>query len=372
MKDNMTYNIAVLRGDGIGPEVIDETAKVLDAVSSVLPGLQLALTSHEAGAAHYTKTGEALPLATLEAAKAADAILLGAMGLPEVRMPDGTEVQGRIIIRLRKGLDLYAGVRPIKLYPGITPTVPSRRPVDFVIVRESTEGLFASFDGGTEINDQVVGDTMLISRSGTERVSRFAFRVAQGRAAAKQPGGQPLVTCVDKANIFRSLAFFRKVFTEIAEREFPEITHNYALIDALSLAIIQNPSAYDVLVMENMFGDILSDLVAALNGGLGMAPSGDIGDNHAMFQPSHGSAPTIAGKGLANPLATILSGKMMLEWLGSRHADALATQGADLIDRAVSAVTGSGILTPDLGGKATTGEIGTAVADALRKLGVAA
>jgi 3-isopropylmalate dehydrogenase len=180
------------------------------------------------------------------------------------------------------------------------------------------------------------------------------------------------VTCVDKANIFRSLAFFRKVFTEIAEREFPEITHNYALIDALSLAIIQNPSAYDVLVMENMFGDILSDLVAALNGGLGMAPSGDIGDNHAMFQPSHGSAPTIAGKGLANPLATILSGKMMLEWLGSRHADALATQGADLIDRAVSAVTGSGILTPDLGGKATTGEIGTAVADALRKLGVAA
>ncbi|WP_059412585.1 isocitrate/isopropylmalate dehydrogenase family protein [Cupriavidus basilensis] len=363
----MTYQIAVLRGDGIGPEITDEATKVLDAVQSVQPGLKMALTPYDAGAEHYTRTGEALPAATFEAVKAADAILLGAMGLPEVRMPDGTEVQGRIIIRLRKGLGLYAGVRPIKLYPGVTPTVGSSGPVDFVIVRESTEGLFASFDGGMEIHDEVVGDTMLISRAGTERVSRFAFRTAQERAA-KRSDGKALVTCVDKANIFRSLAFFRKVFTEVAEREYPTIERNYALIDALSLAIIQNPSAYDVLVMENMFGDILSDLAAALNGGLGMAPSGDIGDRHGLFQPSHGSAPTIAGKGVANPLATILSAKMMLEWLGSRHGDELATQGAELIERAVCEVTASGLVTPDLGGKARTEEIGDAVADAVRRL----
>lgn len=367
----MAYDIAVLRGDGIGPEIIDEAIKVLEAVSTTLPELKMTLTSYDAGAGHYTKTGEALPTATFDAAKRADAILLGAMGLPEVRMPDGTEVQGRIIIRLRKGLELYAGVRPIKLYPGVTPTVPSKGPVDFVIVRESTEGLFASFDGGTEINDQVVGDTMLISRAGTERVSRFAFRIAEERAG-KRADGKATVTCVDKANIFRSLAFFRKVFTEIAERDYPGIAYNYALIDALSLAIIQNPGAYDVLVMENMFGDILSDLVAALNGGLGMAPSGDIGDDHGMFQPSHGSAPTIAGKGLANPIATILSAKMMLEWLGTRHHDAAATQAGDLIDRAVADVTASGLLTPDLGGTATTSQIGTAVAEAVRKLGAAA
>jgi 3-isopropylmalate dehydrogenase len=366
----MTYEIAVLRGDGIGPEIVDEASKVLAAVSSVLPGLNMAFTSYEAGAAHYAKTGDALPQATFEAVKAADAILLGAMGLPEVRMADGTEVQGRIIIRLRKGLGLYAGVRPIKLYPGVVPTVASKGPVDFVIVRESTEGLFASFDGGMEINDQVVGDTMLISRAGTERVSRFAFRIAQGRAA-RRPSGQALVTCVDKANIFRSLAFFRRVFTEVAEREFPGLARGYALIDALSLSLIQDPAAYDVLVMENMFGDILSDMAAALNGGLGMAPSGDIGDDHGMFQPSHGSAPTLAGKNVANPLATILSGKMMLEWLGERHGDALAMQGAELIDRAVCAVTESGRLTPDLGGKASTREVGSAVADTVRKLGAA-
>ena len=363
----MIYEIALLRGDGIGPEIIEETEKVLDAVSSVVSGLDMKLTPYEAGASHYRKTGEALPAETFEAARSADAILLGAMGLPEVLMADGTEVQGRIIIRLRKGLDLYAGVRPIKLYPGITPTVANGAPVDFVIVRESTEGLFASFDGGTEIDNQVVGDTMLISRAGTERVSRYAFQLAKARSG-RPLDGERLVTCVDKANIFRSLAFFRKVFTEIAEREFPGIKRGYALIDALSLAIIQNPAAYDVLVMENMFGDILSDLAAALNGGLGMAPSGDIGDNHAMFQPSHGSAPTIAGKGLANPLATILSGKMMLEWLGVQHGDPHATRAADLIDRAVATVTASGLLTQDLGGTATTYEMGTAVADAVRSL----
>jgi len=359
------YSIATLRGDGIGPEIVEEAIKVLDAVTATVPRLSLTITEHEAGVGLYARAGEAFPDATFEAAKAADAILLGAMGLPEVRMPDGTEVQGRIIIRLRKGLDLYAGVRPIKLYPGITPTVGGDAPVDLVIVRESTEGLFAAFGGGTEIDDQVVGDTMLVSRAGTERVSRYAFEVARTRAG-RPLDGEHLVTCVDKANIFRSLAFFRKVFTEVAQREYASTRYEYALIDALSLAILQQPQAYDVLVTENMFGDILSDLAAALSGGLGMAPSGDIGDEHAMFQPSHGSAPSIAGKGIANPLATILSAAMMLDWLGNRHDDDAARRGAALIDSAVATVTGSGVGTPDNGGNSTTSEVGDAVAEAVR------
>lgn len=366
----MSYQIATLPGDGIGPEIIEEAVKTLDALNGTLPELDLQMKYLEAGVGLYQRTGVALPESTLREAKEMDAILLGAMGLPDVRMPDGTEVQPRIIIRLRKGLDLYAGVRPIKLYPNVVPTVNNGEPVDFVIVRENTEGLFASFEGGSEINDQVVGDTMLLSRKGTERVSRYAFSLASRR------GGRPLdgehrVTCVDKANIFRSMAFFRKVFTEVADREFSGIKYNYALVDALSLAMIQNPGAYDVLVMENMFGDILSDTASVLVGGLGMGPSGDIGDRYGLFQPSHGSAPTIAGKGVANPLATILSAKMMLEWLGHKNNDDCALRGADIIDQAVARVTEAHAVTPDLGGKATTSEVGDAVAGAVHEIGSA-
>jgi 3-isopropylmalate dehydrogenase len=362
----MTYRIVTLGGDGIGPEVLNEAVKVLRAVEATVPGLSLDLQPFPASVALYTQTGEALPSATFEAARGANAVLLGAMGLPDVLMPDGTEVQGRVIIRLRKGLDLYAGVRPIKRYPGVPVIVDRGCPVDLVIVRENTEGLFASFDGGTEISDQVVGDTMLISRRGTERISRYAFDLARTRSG-RPTDGKRLVSCVDKANIFRSLAFFRRVFTEVAKNEFPETAYNYALIDSLSLAILQDPGSWDVLVMENMFGDILSDLATALCGGLGMAPSGDIGDNHGLFQPSHGSAPTIAGRGIANPIATILSAQMMLSWLGNKHADEHALAGAALIDQAVSDVTSAGTLTADLGGTASTSEMGGAVAEAVER-----
>ena len=365
----MAYSIVTLGGDGIGPEIVNEAVKVLDAVTASVPGLSLDLQAHDASVALYSRTGEAIPARTFEAARNADAVLLGAMGLPEVRMPDGTEVQGRVIIRLRKELDLYAGVRPIKRYPGVPVILDRGCPVDFVIVRENTEGLFASFDGGMEISDQVVGDTMLISRRGTERIARYAFNLARNRSG-RPLDGKRLVSCVDKANIFRSLAFFRRVFTELAQREFSDTAFNYALIDSLSLALLQNPGHMDVLVMENMFGDILSDLATALCGGLGMAPSGDVGDEHAMFQPSHGSAPTIAGQGIANPIATILSAQMMLDWLGRRHGDEAALKGAALIDGAVGIVAMSGPLTMDVGGTASTSEVGDAVATAVRRLSV--
>jgi 3-isopropylmalate dehydrogenase len=224
------------------------------------------------------------------------------------------------------------------------------RGIDFIVLRENTEGLFASFGGGASVGDTVSTDTMIVTRQGTERVAEFAFRLAERRNGK--------VTCVDKANVFRSLAFFRRIFFEVAGRH-PGIVAEAAHVDAMTLYMVQNPWEFDVLVMENMFGDILSDLGAGLVGGLGLAPSGEIGDRHAMFQPSHGSAPQLAGRDLANPLATILSAAMMLDWLGE-------TSAATRIEDAVASVLEKGdIRTPDIGGKSGTREVGEAVIRAL-------
>lgn len=366
MSENAAYDIAVLRGDGVGPEVVAEACKALDAAVATVPGLALTVTERDAGVGLYARTGEALPAETYDAVRAADATLLGAMGLPDVRAEDGTEIQGRVTIGLRKSLGLYGGVRPIKLYPGITPRINGLGPVDLVVVRENTEGLFASFDGGADIADLVVGDTALISRAGTERVTRRAFELAAARSG-RPVDGSALVTCVDKANIFRSQAFFRRVFTEVATGEYPSVLHEFTLVDALSLSVLQRPETYDVLVTENMFGDIISDLATVLIGGLGMAPSGDIGDRHALFQPSHGSAPDLVGQGVANPLATVLSAAMMLDWLADQHDDPAARAAARVVDSAVATVTAQGMVTPDLGGNASTVEVGDAVAAIVRE-----
>jgi 3-isopropylmalate dehydrogenase len=219
-----------------------------------------------------------------------------------------------------------------------------------IVLRENTEGLFASYGGGATVGDTVRADTMVITRHGTERVAEFAFRLAERRNRK--------VTCVDKANVFRSMAFFRKIFFEVAERH-PGVTAEAAHVDAMALYMVQKPWDFDVLVMENIFGDILSDLGAGLVGGLGLAPSGEIGDQHAMFQPSHGSAPQLAGRNIANPMATILSGAMMLDWLGESSASAR-------IEDAVAAVLEKGeIRTPDIGGRSGTREVGDAVLRAL-------
>jgi 3-isopropylmalate dehydrogenase len=201
---------------------------------------------------------------------------------------------------------------------------------------------------------------MLITRKGTERVVEFAFRLAK-RRNGRPLDGRRMVTCVDKANVFRSLAFFRKVFCEVAARH-SDIAAETCYVDAMSLYMVQAPWNYDVLVMENMFGDILSDLGAGLVGGLGLGPSAEIGDRFALFQPSHGSAPQIAGLNMANPLATILSAAMMLDWLGERHVDAETTLAARRIESAVAEILREGrVLTSDLGGPATTAQMGDAV-----------
>ena len=356
------YRIAVIGGDGIGPEVMAEALKVLRAVTG--PTLSLSWEEAEAGAALWTRTGEDLPKETLALCQGADAILFGATGLPNIRYADGTEIAPQITLRFV--LDLYAGVRPIKLYPGVTSplAVPQGKTVDYVIFRENTEGLFASRGGGARVGALLAVDSLVITRAGTERVVRRAFEWCRKRAGAPADGVRR-VTCVDKANMFRSYALFRQVFQEIA-REYTGIESDCAYVDAMSMYLVAAPWRYDVIVLENMFGDILSDLGAATVGGLGMAPSGDIGDRWALFQPSHGTAPDIAGKGTANPLAMILSAAMLLRWLGERRSDVAARQAADRIERAVSLALATGTAkTRDIGGSATTREAGDAVIKAL-------
>ena len=359
----MAYRIAALPGDGIGPEVMDAALAVLQAVITG-DGPELSLTSHAAGAEHYRQQGEALPQEVLDDCLAADAVLLAAIGLPDVRQPDGTEVQPTMMMGLRQALNVYAAVRPIKRYPGVPTPLARETPIDFVILRENLEGLFASFGGGSILNDEVATDTIVITRAGTERIARFAFELARRR------GGRPsdqrkLVTCIDKANVFRSFAFFRKVCNEVAA-EYDEVGFEAQYVDAASMYFVQRPEAYDVCVMENQFGDILSDLGAGLVGGLGMAPSAELGDKHGLFQPSHGSAPDIAGSGRANPLAMILSTAMMLDWLGHKHSDAASLQAAERIETAVTRMLAAGDTMPrDLGGTATTRQVSEAVISAL-------
>ena len=361
----MTYRIALLPGDGIGPECMAATQLVLDRLVATNSGLDLECTTYRAGAELYRDAGVALPDEVLESCLAADAVLLSAIGLPDVRQPDGTEVQPTMMVGLRRALGLHSAARPVKLYSGSPCALKDTGPgIDFVIVRENLEGLFASFGGGSRVGDEVATDTLVVTRTGTTQVADFAFKLAQ-RRNGRPSDGQKRVTCVDKANVFRSMAFFRKVFHEVAAG-YPEIFHDAVYVDAMSLYMVQNPWDFDVVVMENQFGDILSDLGAGIVGGLGLGPSAEVGEKHALFQPSHGTAPTIAGQNVANPLATILSAGMMLDWLADRHRDSVCADAATQIEQAVEAVlTAAQTLTPDLGGTASTTEVAQAVCASL-------
>jgi 3-isopropylmalate dehydrogenase len=355
-----------LPGDGIGPEIMRATEPVIRTAAEQAR-LSVNLVPHEAGAELYRRTGIALPEAVLADCRRADAVLLAAIGLPDVRNADGTEVQPTMMVGLRRALDLYAAVRPIKLYRGVTSCLRDvGQGIDFVIIRENLEGLFASFDKGIVSEDREAQDTIIITREGTERVVDFAFRLAQ-RRQGRPRDGRRVVTCVDKANVFRSFAFFRRVFFEVASR-YSDIEADAAYVDAMSLYMVQRPGDFDVLVMENQFGDILSDLGAGIVGGLGLAPSAELGDEHGLFQPSHGTAPQLAGKNVANPLATILSAAMMFDWLADRHDDGAARSAAERIQAAVEHVLEEGKWLPaDLGGSAGTAQVGQAVVDQLRR-----
>jgi 3-isopropylmalate dehydrogenase len=330
-----TPDIAVLPGDGIGREVIPEAVRVLRALEQRLDGVRLRFQEYEAGAGEFARTGCALSDKVLRGCRSADAILLGAMGLPDVRQPDGRELTLRLF---------HPADSPLKRYGDRTGEAGAGN-IDLVIIRESTEGLFSGRLAHRDPTASTVRDVMSISRRGSERVIRFAFRFAASRRRK--------LTLVDKANVLPSMAFFREVFDSVAA-EFPEIETERVYVDAMALHLVRCPHRFDVIVTENMFGDILSDLAAGLVGGMGMAPSADLGDEFAVFQPSHGSAPDIAGQGIANPVATLLSAALMLDWLGGEDR----RRGAAHIRRAVETVLADPAhRTPDMGGKLRTHEL---------------
>jgi len=320
-----SHRVVVIKGDGIGPELVDAALLVLDAARQAL-GFELEIDLREGGAALYRRTGASLAPDTFEAIKRADAAMKGPVGLPDVRLPDGTEA-GLLGGVLRIGLDAYANVRPVRLLPGVeAPLKAQAGEIDYVIVRENTEGLYLSRGKGVGTSE-AMADTMLVTRKGVERVARYAFELARRRSGAPEDGNRR-VTCVDKANVLASLAFFRRVFDEVGEA-YPDVEREHLYADAAAQALVLRPQRLDVLVMENFLGDILSDLGGATVGGIGLCPSGNIGDAHAYFEPIHGSAPDIAGQDKANPISQILSAALMLEHLGEPDAAALIRRAVD-------------------------------------------
>jgi 3-isopropylmalate dehydrogenase len=349
-----TYTIAVVAGDGIGPEVVASAIAVMEAAARL--GGEFALELHEApaGAATFLQCGDDLPASTLETCRAADAIFLGACGCPRVRRADGTELTPQIT--LRRVLDLYAGIRPARTLVGIPSPLARAPEINLVVVRESTEGIFASLGGGAMVGDDVAADTQLITRRGTARVVRAAFELARRRSRP-----EPKVTCVDKANVLRSFAFFRKVFDEVASG-YPNVESERLYVDAAALELVRRPERFDVIVTENLLGDILSDLAAGIVGGMGVAPSADLGDQHAVFQPCHGTAPDLTGRGVANPVAAILSCAMMLDHLAHTRRDEALARASRRIQAAVAGAVGPGnTRTADLGGSSSTDDVTKAV-----------
>ena len=342
-----TINLAVIAGDGIGPEVVGEGLKVLDVVAKKY-GVEFKKTSYDLGAAFWHLTGEVLPDATLADLAKADVILLGAVGDPTV--PSGVLERG-LLLKLRFAFDHYINLRPARLYPGTRGPLRTEAPIDFVVVREGTEGPYVGAGGvlaqGTP--DEIATEESLNTRRGAERVIRNAFARAQKRPRKK-------LTLVHKNNVLtRAGGLWTRTFNEVAQ-EFPEITTDYLHVDAASMFFVTNPDRFDVVVTDNLFGDILTDIAAAICGGIGLAASGNInpeGKFPSMFEPVHGSAPDIAGKGIADPTATVMSVAMLLRHLGLNDAasDVERAVENDLLNRGDA--------------KRTTAEVGNALVKAL-------
>ena len=328
----MTYSITLIPGDGIGPEVTAAAQQVMDA-----SGVDFQWEEAPAGKTALEELGDPLPEATVEAVRAADATLKG-----PTTTPSGKGFRS-INVALRQKLTLYANFRPARSLPGIKTRYED---VDLIVIRENTEGLYSGLEH--TVVPGVVESLRIITAKASERIARFAFQTAQRQQRRK-------VTCVHKANILKlSDGLFLDSCHKVA-REFPDVEFDDCIVDAAAMKLVSDPSAFDVLVMENLFGDILSDLTSGLVGGLGVTPSANVGDGMAVFEAVHGSAPDIAGQGIANPTALILSGVLMLRYLGEKEA-------ADRVEAAVEAVLAAGeVLTGDLGGKATTRQFTEAI-----------
>ena len=320
------YNITIIGGDGIGQEVMSSAEYLLDKLD-----LNFNFNYGEAGFDCFNKNGTTLPEETVKIAKSSDATLFGAS--------TSTPGQPSPIINLRKELDVYANLRPIKSYKGVKSIADG---INFIIVRENTEGLYSQNEYGDE--NQVIAERV-ITRKASEKISDIAFKLASRRNMLNK------VTCVHKSNVLKKTdGVFKESFYKVA-KNYPKIKTEDFYVDATAMYLITNPLNFDVIVSTNLFGDILSDESAGLVGGLGLAPSGNIGDKNGLFEPVHGSAPDIAGKNIANPCSMILSTAMMLDYLGEKE---IASQ----INHSVERVVAKGkVLTPDLGGKAKTIEM---------------
>ena len=344
--------IGLIRGDGIGPELVESAVTVLEA--AVEGEARLTFHEEEGGAGAYVRHGTPLSAEALHRIEHDYAATLkGPVGLPEVRRPDGTEA-GLLGGVLRGGLDAYANVRPVLGLPGVRTVLrPEVGPIDYVIVRENTEGLYLSRGLGVR-NDRAAADQMLMTREGVERIARFAFELARTRSGAPADGVRR-VTCVDKSNVLRSYAFFHDIVTEVS-RGYPDVELDHRYADAAGHDLVADPAHFDVVVTENFLGDLLSDVGAATVGGLGMCPSGNIGERSAYFEPIHGSAPRIAGRDLANPVSQILSAALLADHVGLRTTGGrIRAAVASAFASQALALTASG--SPTIGTRATAGVV---------------
>ena len=390
------YRMTLLPGDGTGREVMEEVKRIL-SIFQESGAISLEITEIPCGGQHYLDTGEEWPSGSFEFCRdESDAIVVGAVGWPGAILPNGDIAGGQALLGLRSALDLYANVRPVKLYKGVKHKVHGtfsdvwdHELVDIVMIRENTEGLYHALlrrsgmaargderdeplviDGFPGLDGEVGWDVRPISRKGSERVIRYSFELAKRRQS--RLGSTQKVTCVDKSNVTRGCRLFREVFREVSS-EFEGVMTNEAFIDAFTMWLVRSPEDLDVVVLPNMFGDIATDLASVLQGGMGMAASANIGDNHMLFEPVHGSSPKYAGQNKVNPIASISSVQLMFDSLGLRHDDEKATMCADVLERAISEhMSEGGLVTYDLGGKASTTEVGKAISsrcsDILREM----
>jgi 3-isopropylmalate dehydrogenase len=372
------YDLVMLPGDGIGVELAADARALLDTVSGAL-GVELAITEIPCGGKYYLEHGETRdwPEGSEERCAAADAIVLGAVGWAgptgaPVTMLDGKMAGWSPVIGNRMKLDLYANVRPVRCLPGTKHGISGTfrevwRPdrVDMVMLRENTEGLYSG-QSDTSPDHRVAHDVRVITRRASERVIRRAFEISRKRGKGAPADGKRRVTCIVKHNVLAGCRLFHEVFREVGE-EFPDVEKDVAIVDAFAMFILTQPERYDVCVTTNMFGDILTDLASVLQGGMGMAVGCNLGDDHAMFEPIHGSAPPLAGKDRANPMAMMLATGECMGWLGDRWNDARLTRAKHAVDDAVAALIARGApLTADLVGAehaAARSTVATAIRD---------
>ncbi|PHK93276.1 tartrate dehydrogenase [Pseudoroseomonas rhizosphaerae] len=354
------YRIAAIPADGIGPEVIAAGLQALSALERRMGSFRLHVEEFPWGSDHYRRTGAMMPADGLETLKTFDAIYFGAVGAPDV--PDHVTLWG-LRLPICQGFDQYANVRPTRILPGVTPPLRDCGPgdLDWVIVRENSEGEYAGHGGRAHrgLPEEVATEVAIFTRVGVTRIMRYAFRLAQARP-------RKFLTVVTKSNAQRhGMVMWDEIAAEVS-REFPDVTWDKMLVDAMTMRMVLKPQSLDTIVATNLHADILSDLAAALAGSLGVAPTGNVDPERrfpSMFEPIHGSAFDIAGKGIANPVATFWTGAQMLEHLGEPEA-------AARLMRAVERVTASGLLTPDLGGTATTRQVTEAVCDAIHSANI--